>query len=78
MEWWYAPNWTTNEEEKVSAGSEHYERRIAQQRAADKRRIKGVEDIDWKKEHQQELAERFANQAKTAEGSINELIKEEK
>lgn len=36
----------------MSSGREHYERRIAQQRAADKRRVKRRDDYDWKKEAQ--------------------------
>ena len=36
----------------MSAGREHYERRIAQQRAADKRRVKRKEDIDWRKDEE--------------------------
>lgn len=43
---------TKDKEEEVSSGREHYERRIAQQRAADKRRVKRKDDIDWKKEEQ--------------------------
>ena len=35
----------------ISSGQAHYERRIAQQRAADKRRVKRREDYNWKKEH---------------------------
>lgn len=35
-----------------NAGRMHYERRIAQQRAADKRRVKRKEDIDWKRDRQ--------------------------
>lgn len=37
-------------EQDMSAGREHAERRLAQQRAADKRRVKRVEDIDWRKD----------------------------
>lgn len=36
-----------------NTGRMHYERRIAQQRAADKRRVKRKSDIDWKKEQEQ-------------------------
>ena len=32
------------------AGRAHYERRIAQQRAADRRHVKRRDDYDWKKE----------------------------
>jgi len=39
------------EEDDMSAGREHYERRIAQQRAADKRRVKRKHEYDWKKEN---------------------------
>lgn len=42
-----------DKEDEMSSGREHYERRIAQQRAADKRRVKRREDIDWKKEQEQ-------------------------
>lgn len=35
-----------------NAGRMHYERRIAQQRAADKRRLKDKHDYDWKREQQ--------------------------
>lgn len=38
---------------RCNTGRMHYERRIAQQRAADKRRVKRKEDIDWKKEEEQ-------------------------
>ena len=41
---------TDEEEEDMSPGQQHYERRIAQQRAADKRRVKDKHDYDWKQE----------------------------
>lgn len=34
----------------MTAGQIHAERRLAQQRAADKRRVKRKSDIDWKKD----------------------------
>jgi hypothetical protein len=33
-----------------NTGRMHNERRVAQQRAADKRRVRRKQDIDWKKE----------------------------
>jgi len=38
--------------EVANRGRLHYERRISQQRAADKRRVKRKSDIDWRKEQQ--------------------------
>lgn len=41
-------------EEEMSSGREHYERRISQQRAADKRRVKRKHDYDdWKDDRDQ-------------------------
>jgi hypothetical protein len=39
------------EEEVMSAGREHYERRRAQAAAAQKARLKSKHDYDWKKEN---------------------------
>jgi hypothetical protein len=35
----------------MSAGREHFERRLRQQRAADKRRLKDKHDYDWKRDN---------------------------
>ena len=43
---------TFDEEEEMSAGREHAERRAAQAAAARKRPVKRREDINWKKDQQ--------------------------